>query len=103
MWTIDPWPSIVQNTFPKDLRKKLKTDLQSVISLLWNIPGSLLETVGFIVKQAIPSGNVGEVSWAKASSEELSFIAIICFYREISLLKDNSTDPPPKQKNKNHT
>lgn len=41
----------------------------------------------------IPSGNIGEVSCAQASSEELSLVAIKCFYREISLLEDKSVQP----------
>lgn len=35
----------------------------------------------------IPSGNVGEVSCAQASSEEFTLIAIKSFYREVSFLK----------------
>ena len=46
-----------------------------------------------------PSGNIGEVSCAQASPEELTFIAIKCFYWEIFPLKFNKDS----QTFKNHT
>lgn len=73
---MEPLPSIVQNTLP--------TDLEEGATFLRSSHWSYGDWRGEAV--VIPSGNVGEVSCAKAAPEQLTAVTIKPLYWKIFLL-----------------